>query len=124
MIKGYIDIAGRPMVDIVVIGSEEEIPLSAIVDTGFDGDICLPARVAVRLGLKLDDIFPVELADGSIKEELIFVGKVKWGNQVKKADVLLTQSDDALVGTGLLKDSELKIGFLSRNLLIQKEEVK
>lgn len=124
MIEGYIDIAGRPMVDIIAIGAEEEIPLSAIVDTGFNGDIYLPTRVAVRLGLKLNDTFPVEFADGSIKEELVFVGKVKWGNQVKTVGVFLTQSDDALVGTGLLKDSELKIGFLSKNLVIQKEELK
>lgn len=124
MIKGYIDTIGRPMVDIVVMGSENKIPLSAIVDTGFDGDLCLPVEVAIRLGLKLVDMTFVELADGSIKKELVFVGKVKWCDEVKKVDVFLTQSDDALIGTGLLNDSELKIGFLSRDLVIQKEDLK
>ena len=47
-----------------------------MVDSGFDGFLCLPIEVAVGLGLELVTTIPVELADGTVNEnELVFAGK-------------------------------------------------
>lgn len=54
-----------PTAQIEVIGGRQAIELTAIVDTGFDGDLCIPTRVAVPLGLELTSELDVELADGT-----------------------------------------------------------
>jgi predicted aspartyl protease len=41
------------------------VTLAAIVDTGFDGDFCLPTAHEVQLGLELIGERLVELADGT-----------------------------------------------------------
>jgi predicted aspartyl protease len=42
-----------PTVDVEVIGSRQTVEMTSIVDTGFDGDVCVPAAIAVSLGLEL-----------------------------------------------------------------------
>ena len=46
-----------------------EIAVDAVIDTGFDGYLCLPVQLAIQLGLELSGSIKVELADGSIKRE-------------------------------------------------------
>jgi hypothetical protein len=38
-----------PTARIEVIGGRHTIELTAIVDTAFEGDLCIPTRVAVQL---------------------------------------------------------------------------
>ena len=54
-----------PTATVEVIGSRQTMELTAIVDTGFDGDLCIPIRVAVPLGLELVGEEFVELATAS-----------------------------------------------------------
>ena len=49
----------------------------------------------------------VELADGTIKRETVFSGLTKFGEEVKKARITLTESMDALIGTKMFSHLEL-----------------
>ena len=69
--EGYIDEYGQARVNIAVCGRKMEITVSPIIDTGFDGDICLPLPIAIQLGLELSGSIKVELADGTIKKEMV-----------------------------------------------------
>jgi len=42
-----------PTANLDVSGSRGSIRITAIIDTGFDGYVCLPTSVAVQLGLEL-----------------------------------------------------------------------
>ena len=42
-----------PMTKVEVGGTRRSVELDAIIDTGFDGDICVSLDVAVTLGLEL-----------------------------------------------------------------------
>lgn len=44
----------------------------------------------------------MELADGTRKRELVFGGMVTLGEEEKRADIILTDAQDTLLGTGLL----------------------
>lgn len=101
--EGYIDQQGEARVKVEVMGRE----IDAVIDTGFDGDLCLPIQIAVQLRLELTSVESFELADGSIKQELVFSGKTKLGEAEKDGWITLTESDDALLGTGMFSYLEL-----------------
>jgi len=92
--------------------------LLALVDTGFDGWVCLPTPIAIQLGLELFGLQVVELGDGSEIEELVFRGEVIFNQKRRDANITLTNSTDALLGTGLLEDSVLTIDFVDRTVEI------
>lgn len=94
-----------------VIGSRKTIAITAIVDTGFDGHVCLPTRLAVQLGLELVGDISVELADGTLKKELVFAGAVRFFGVTREVRILLTNSEDALLGTSLFNHYPISIEY-------------
>jgi clan AA aspartic protease len=111
-----------PTTQLQVGGSRGEAEVTAIVDTGFDGHVCLPTLLAVGLGLELSGQNEVELADGTRKLTLVFAGTVRFLEHERDVAVYLTESDEALIGTRLMSDCRLTIDFttgkvqLARNL--------
>ena len=100
-----------PTATIEVFGTRQAVSLSAIVDTGFDGDLCLPTRHAVQLGLELIGERLVELADGTRKKELLFAGSVRFFGKTREVKLMLTNSEDALIGTRLMNHYPASIDF-------------
>ena len=47
--------------------TRKSVEIDAIIDTGFDGSLCLPVPIAIQLGLELSCSQVVELADGSLQ---------------------------------------------------------
>jgi clan AA aspartic protease len=105
-----------PTALVEVIGSRQTIELTAIVDTGFDGDLCIPIRVAVQLGLELVGEEFVELADGKQNYELVFAGSARFFGETHKVRIMVTASQDALIGTRLLNHYALSIDFPGGNI--------
>lgn len=110
-IKGHIDEDGRPRVVIEVFGGRGKAKLDPIIDTGFDGEVCIPIRTAVQLGLELIGVTTVELADGTKKEELVFQGKARLNNLEQEVEILLTEGEDALIGLRLFERAKITIDF-------------
>jgi clan AA aspartic protease len=96
--------------------------LWTLVDTGFDGWVCLPTPIAIQLGLELFGLQVVELGDGSDIEELVFRGEVMFNQKRRDVNITLTNSADALLGTGLLEDSVLTIDFVKSTMEIVRKE--
>ena len=117
--EGYVNEYGQPIVEVTVEGSRGSIIAGAILNTGFDGDICLPTQVAIQLGLELVAIQLIELADGTRKRELVFTGKGIFGDQVQTVEIILTEARDTLMGTRLLAEKILEIDFAKRTLEIR-----
>lgn len=118
--NGYFDEYGHPRIEISVIGIRATCSIEAVIDTGFDGDLCLPIQIAIQLGMELRDILYIELADGTIKDELVFAGAINWEGETKEVRVILTSSEDALIGIGLLAEKRLEIDFGKRSINITK----
>lgn len=121
MIAGYIDEYGQPRVRVTVQGRSGEVNIEPIIDTGYDGSLCLPVPLAIQLGLQLSGTQTVELADGSEKDELLFLGTIVFDGETRPIEISLTESEDALLGTALLQDRKLEIGFFSKIVRIFKE---
>lgn len=120
-LRGNIDEYGHCWAPVTILGLRQEISIEAILDTGFDGWVCLPMRLAVQLGLELCGFQTVELADGTQKEELVFSGEVIFGDKRDEVDITLTSGGDTLVGLGLLANSVVTINLVGQALeIVQK----
>ena len=100
-----------PTALIEALGSRQTLALTAIVDTGFDGYLCLPTRIAVQLGLELIGEQLIELADGTQRKQFVFAGSVRFFGETREVQIMLTDSEDALIGTRLLNHYPLAIEF-------------
>ena len=119
--KGYVDEYPQPKVSIVVKGLRHTVRVKAVVDTAFNGDLCLPIALGIQIGLELRGNQEFELADGTIKRELTFIGHAVIENEERAVDISLTNSEEALMGCGLLKGQKSEIGFSSGTLTIAPE---
>ncbi len=122
MIEGVIREAGTPILQLKLVGKgDTEITTGGILDTGFDGFLCLPIPLAVSLGLELIDVTRTELADGTVMEdELVFAGRAEWDGTVIEVDILLTRSGDVLIGTAFLKGYLVQLDYQANKVRIEK----
>jgi clan AA aspartic protease len=115
--KGFFS-DGKPKIELTIIGLDDKITIPALIDTGFDGALMLSLPAALQIGLRLSNMVQVELADGSIKKEFVFEAKAILDRETIPVDVLLTSSDENLVGTTLLQNQSLKIDFKSQTITL------
>ena len=120
MVKGFIDEHGNPLIEVEVGGRKETTNVLTLVDSGFDGELCLPIEVAIPLGLELSGIQTIELADGSVKRELVFVGSVRWEGRPRSVRISLTTSEKAIIGRELVLNRKLIIDFRSGEVKIER----
>jgi len=118
MLIGFFDSASRPRLTVLVGGRRASKEIDAIIDTGFNGALTLPIDVAVQLGLELTGRVNVQLADGTMKSELLFAGAVTLDSMPQRVPVGLTSSADALIGTELLAGRRLTLDFDHRTISI------
>jgi len=95
--------------------------VEGILDTGFDGFLCLPIPLALTLSLELIDVIRTELADGTVVEDdLVFTGQAEWDGTVMTIDILLTRSVDVLIGTAFLKGYVVQLDYNASTVRIEK----
>ena len=113
---GYVDRSTlTPFVRLKLISAmDEEIELSAIIDTGYNGEVILSENKIQEMGLEFLGTIDTELADGRIVELDLFRGRIKWFGRIQEVAVGASRSEDTLMGTLLLADCELDINFKDR----------
>ncbi|OGM71555.1 hypothetical protein A2897_01410 [Candidatus Woesebacteria bacterium RIFCSPLOWO2_01_FULL_44_24b] len=115
----FFDEKGSPKAKLIVKGEHEEVEIEALIDTGFSGDLTLPLPEAIFLKLRLVSSVAIVLADGSIKNKLMFEGKSKLDKKFVSTDIILTEEGDAKVGIALLKRNRLTIDFAKDKISIK-----
>jgi len=116
----FFDAKRHPRVKLTVLGARKSSLLEALLDTGFDGYLSLPINIAVTLGIELSAIIPVEYADGRRKQELVFSVGVNLDGKKEMVPTTLTFGAEALVGTSLLADYELRLNFPKQKIKLEK----
>lgn len=112
-----------PKTEITVGGSRGSERIEAVIDTGFDGYVCLPIRIAEKLGVQLTGRTVAVLADGTAKPDLLFAGWVEFLGKRRAVEFFLT-TDEALIGTALLADCDLAIDFVSGAVNVSRKQSK
>ena len=109
MIRGLVDANLQARVGLRVRGpSGAELDLDAVVDTGFDDSLILPANTISALGLTLLTNGRAVLADGSVKLFGIFSAEVEWDGVWRSIQVSAV-GDETLMGMAMLLHHELRI---------------
>ena len=121
MITGVILTHGSPVIELKVHGAREEVTVEGILDTGFNGFLCLPTSIAVSLGLELIDTVTSELADGTtVEDELVLAGQAEWDGTLMNIRLTLTDSEDALIGTAFLTGYRVELDYSTSTIRIEK----
>ena len=104
-LQGFINENLEPMVeDVFLLGREGAIPLTAILDTGFNGMLCLPQKFRPLCELSPLGFETFELADGTLVQEIVYMGEILLNGTPYFVELTLTDADQALLGMQLLLD--------------------
>jgi clan AA aspartic protease len=85
--------------------------VSAVVDTGFNGSLTLPASVIQTLSLQLQGTRDALLADGSSLRLDTHRGTVIWDGRLRVIQILAAEGGP-LVGMHLMRGYELRVEVL------------
>jgi clan AA aspartic protease len=112
-VTGIVDDAGRAIVPIQLRHpvSGVETPVGAWIDTGFTGDLVLPAQLISSMGLPLGPAVSAVLADGSVVQLDTYTCMLEWFGQWKSIEVVVNKGQFPLLGVGLLLDHELRVDY-------------
>jgi len=116
--KGFVDQNLCPRIPFLSIEGEK---LSLVVDTGFNGALCLPRPLLKELNFEMIGTYEVELADGSCVPSAVYLGELLWFK--KKTSVIAheTLSSEGLVGTELLRGCRFELEIDKNFVLIIKK---
>src|SRR5262245_58607158 len=101
-----------PKVQVTVRGHWRSVQLEAIIDTGFDGSLCLPMDVADHIGAHIAGWGQMRLADGSISSAPAVYCHIECQGMTSSIVAFVTKEyDDLIIGTELLQGCQLMIDF-------------
>ena len=107
MITGSLTPDGVPVIRIDVAGTS----WTAIIDTGFNGDLELPSRLQPLVNARFICRNRSLLAAGQIIEEDTYAVDFPFDGQVRLAEATFAAHDEILIGTHLLREHRLEIDF-------------
>jgi len=115
VIRGIVSADGVPTITLTIANRD----WTAIVDTGFNGDLELPKDL-----LDLLDAFYVgrvksALAGGQTVEEDIYLIEFLFDDRVVQAEASFVSGSQILIGTRLLQDYHLQINFVSKSVQLE-----
>ena len=122
MIQGWLREDGQAVVQLELVGSDRSHhTVPAIIDTGFNGQVSLARRVVDELNppLTYEGTVEMELASGTVIDEDVYSGTIRFDGQEQTAEIIITDSEDTLIGTGLLTGKILLMNFVTREVIVK-----
>jgi predicted aspartyl protease len=116
MIVGRVMPPGVPTISLPVGGQ----PVPAVIDTGFNGDLELPAALARDVHPRFLGRGESLLAAGQTVDEDHFLVDFPFDGQVIEATATFVGSGVILIGTRLLQNYRLEINFVARTVLLER----
>jgi len=120
MIKGEVTEALDPVIEIGLKDGETVSMIEAIVDTGFSGYLCLSEQWVDKLDMSFGFVESYEMANGEIITRDVFRGVIRFDGQERGVDVILTTSDDTLIGASLFKEYLVAIDYPRRHVRMER----
>jgi len=117
MIEGDVDADGVPLVTIHVAGDDWQ----AVIDTGFNGDLELPEALRGQLQEQHIGRLKSSLAGGHAIEEDAYAVWSPFAGKTYDAVATFGSDTQILLGTNLLREHHLVVGFVSRKLQLERE---
>ena len=116
MIHGVVNSDGVPEIAISVAGRE----WPAIVDTGFNGDLELPASLLQHVNAQYTMDIVSLLAGGQQIIEPAYDVEFPFDGFDVSAEATFVGDSEILLGTGLLRDYRLEVDFAARTVMLER----
>jgi predicted aspartyl protease len=98
--------AGCPEIPILL--EKEPTPRKVLLDTGFNGELMVPERIAADLGWQPIGVLDYQSASG-VATAVLYEGRILWFGVSRRVSAMATPADVLLVGMELLHDCTLTI---------------
>jgi predicted aspartyl protease len=120
MMTGYINENLEPLLeDIFIEGTEGDwIALRTILDTGFNGEFCLPKHYVKIAQLEFLSEVEAELADGRVIIENVYLGSILVNQQPQVVEITLTDSETAAMGMMMMLEQEAVFNLKTRRIQV------
>ena len=115
MIQGVVTRDGIPVIELEVNGQI----WTAIVDTGFNGDLELPEELRPNVNADFVGRITSLLASSQEIEEDIYLVDFPFDGRMVRAQATFARGDSVLIGTEMLRDSRLRIDFPAETVVIE-----
>lgn len=119
MIEGYVSQVLEPVIEIGLSRAGTLTNIPAVVDTGFSGHVCLSEQYLEQIDLTFRYVERYELADGAVVVKDVFRGTIVFDEERREVNVILTASQDTLIGSSLLDGRRLTVDYLGRRVRIE-----
>jgi len=96
-------------------------PWSAMIDTGFNGDLEIPTSLQLFLNARFLCRNRSLLAAGQVVEEDCYLVDFPFDGQTELAEATFVPSQELLIGTHLLRQYHLAINFPARTLRLHRD---
>jgi clan AA aspartic protease len=111
MMRGFVTAALEAILPLEVQdASGKRINVDAVVDTGFTGQLALPAAVIDMLSFPVQGVRSAILGDGSRIMVDVYEAQVVWNDELR--EVQLLAMGGALIGMSLLYGSDVYLRVL------------
>ena len=116
MILGVVSVQGLPTITLPVAGRD----WPATIDTGFNGDLELPAALRDPLNAHFVGRATAALAGGQSVEEELYLVDFPFDGRIVQAEATFVSGDRILIGTHLLREYSLQVNFASRTVQLER----
>jgi predicted aspartyl protease len=120
VIPGRVSLDGIPLITLNLAGEE----WSAIIDTGFNGDLELPSRLQGRLNDQPVGRVKSALAGGQILEEDAYLIDFPFDGELVQATATFGPDSRILLGTHLMRYHDLRINFALGTVLLERPSIR
>ena len=116
--SGSVNTLREAIVEIRFVGGNA---FECVVDTGFDGALILPRSVVDQLKLPIVARLIFELVGGALMSADVALGEIQWLGERRIVEVIVTEGDDALIGTEVFEGATLLIDYPNRLVKISRD---
>ena len=116
MISGIVSEEGVPTIIVPVAGQD----WTAIIDTGFNGDLELPESLRGYVSERYVGQVTSALAGGQLIEEEAYQVHFPFDGEIVRADATFAGDGDILVGTRMLRQYRLTVDFVDRSVTLDR----
>ena len=103
----------------VLLAAGESV--ECVIDTGFSGHLVLPRTLISRFGLPVIGREVFEMVAGHLLTADLAQADVTWLGRTRTIEVVVSEGEDALLGTALLDGTKLTIDYISYTVSVSDE---
>lgn len=118
MLEDRVTRSGEPVVPIHLLLRKRPTTFTAVIDTGFNGHLCVPRCLLAGSRWQLVGTEQFEIATGAIVEQEIWLGEAIFAGRRGPVYTVATDAQDILIGTKLLRGRVPRVDFRTRRVTL------